>query len=89
MLNSVTGKVATGSSQSMEIALTGAVSDLALSRDGMTLAWTAGNVLSANPNFIPLGKFISIGHTLWLLLFAFAGGKACQLIHRTRPQAEA
>ncbi|HUE74667.1 MAG TPA: hypothetical protein VMP01_27615 [Pirellulaceae bacterium] len=52
------------------------------------VTFTAGQVTTPNPSYIPLGKFISIGHTLWPLLIAAAGGKICQIIYRTRPQQE-
>lgn len=41
-------------------------------------AWTP------NPDHIPLARFISVAHSLWLLLAAAIGGKVCQWIHRTR-----
>jgi hypothetical protein len=48
-----------------------------------------------NPSFVSPHKFISIGHSLWLLLIAAIGGKLCQWICRTQspgsdslPQAE-
>lgn len=40
----------------------------------------------ANPNYVSLEKFISIGHSLWLLLAAAIGGKLCQWICRTQPK---
>ncbi len=58
---------------------------LTFTPDGGTLL-TSGNKLAPNPSYIPLGKFLSIGHTLWLLVIAAAGGKICQVIYRTRPQ---
>lgn len=42
-------------------------------------AWTP------NAQYIPPETFVSIGHTLWLLLAAAVGGKICQWIYRTRP----
>ena len=38
-----------------------------------------------NPDYVPVEKFVSIGHSLWLLLAAAIGGKTCQLIYRRRP----
>jgi hypothetical protein len=61
------------------------VSSLAFTPDGGTVL-ISGNKRGPNPSYIPLGKFISIGHTLWLLLIAAVGGKVCQIICRTRPQ---
>jgi hypothetical protein len=37
-----------------------------------------------NPSFISPFKFISIGHSLWLLVAAAIGGKICQWIYRTQ-----
>ena len=37
-----------------------------------------------NPDHTSLEKFVSIGHSLWLLLVAAFGGKLCQWIFRTR-----
>jgi hypothetical protein len=48
----------------------------------------ANSVLTPNPSYIRADKFLSIGHTLWLLLIAAVGGKICQLIHRSSPRAE-
>lgn len=42
-------------------------------------AWTP------NAQYVPPERFVSIGHTLWLLLAAAIGGKICQWIYRTRP----
>ena len=56
----------------------------ALVPDGGTVTWSAGSVTTSNPSYVPLGKFISIGHTLWLLFIAAVGGKICQIIYRTR-----
>lgn len=39
-----------------------------------------------NARYVPVETFVSIGHTLWLLLAAAVGGKICQWIHRTRPK---
>ncbi len=63
-------------------------SSLAFTPDGGTVL-TSGNKMGPNPSYVPLGKFISIGHTLWLLLIAATGGKVCQIIYRTRPQETA
>ena len=62
----------------------------ALVPDGGTVTWSAGSVTTStsNPGYIPLGKFISIGHTLWLLFIAAVGGKICEIIYRTRPCEE-
>lgn len=49
--------------------------------------FAASSTVTPNPSYVQPGKFISIGHTLWLLLIAAAGGKVCQVIYRTRPQA--
>ncbi len=37
-----------------------------------------------NAAYVPVVKFISIGHSLWLLLAAAIGGKICQWICRTQ-----
>jgi hypothetical protein len=42
-------------------------------------AWTP------NAQYVPPETFVSIAHTLWLLLAAAIGGKICQWIYRTRP----
>lgn len=55
---------------------------------GFVVTFTGGNKMTSNPSYIPLGKFLSIGHTLWLLLIAAAGGKICQIVYRTRPQGQ-
>lgn len=47
----------------------------------------ASSTMVPNPSYVQPGKFISIGHTLWLLVIAAIGGKVCQVIYRTRPQA--
>ena len=39
---------------------------------------------TANPHYVPPEKFVSIGHSLWLLLAAAVGGKLCQWICRTQ-----
>lgn len=41
-----------------------------------------------NADYIPIGTFVSIGHSLWLLFIAAAGGKVCQIIYRTRPASQ-
>lgn len=43
---------------------------------------------NANPDHVSLDKFVSIGHSLWLLLAAAFGGKLCQWISRTRAPDE-
>ncbi len=43
-----------------------------------TAPWTA------NPRYVPVEKFVSIGHSLWMLLAAAVGGKLCQWICRTQ-----
>ena len=63
------------------------VSSLAFTPDGGTVL-ISGNKMGPNSSYIPLGKFISIGHTLWLLLIAALGGKFCQIIYRTRPREQ-
>jgi hypothetical protein len=47
------------------------VSSLAFTPDGGTVL-ISGNKMEPNPSYIPLGKFISIGHTLWFLIAAVA-----------------
>jgi hypothetical protein len=63
------------------------VSSLAFTPDGGTVL-ISGNKLAPNPGYVPLGKFLSIGHMLWLLLIAAVGGKICQIIYRTRPREQ-
>jgi len=46
------------------------------------------SALTSNPSYVPLEKFVSIAHSLWLLLAAAIGGKVCQWIHRTRPREQ-
>ena len=71
----------------VKVDFTGDVASLAFTPDGGTIL-IAGNKLAPNPSYVPLGKFISIGHTLWLLLIAALGGKICQIIYRTRPREQ-
>jgi hypothetical protein len=63
------------------------VYSLAFTPDGGTVM-ISGNKMAPNPSYIPLGKFISIGHSLSLLVIAAIGGIICQIICRTRPQPQ-
>lgn len=57
--------------------------------NSVSLAFTPSGVLmGSNPDYVPIENFTHISHTLWLLLIAAVGGKACQLIYRTRPKTE-
>jgi hypothetical protein len=41
-----------------------------------------------NPNHTSMEKFVSIGHSLWLLLVAVIGGKLGQWVFRTSTRDE-
>jgi hypothetical protein len=56
--------------------------------DTTARVWVPLPTAVLNPKYLPPSTFISIAHALWLLLIAAAGGKVCQFIYRTRPQAE-
>lgn len=54
--------------------------------DFASLGFNESSTVTPNPSYVQPGKFISIGHALWLLLLAAVGGKICQVIYKTRPQ---
>jgi len=83
-----TGIARDSQGQPMMAGFSDEVYSLVFTPDGGTVL-TSGNKMAPNPSYIPLGKFISIGHTLWLLLIAAVGGKVCRVIHRTRPKETA
>ena len=83
--NSDTGVAMNVPGQTLRVDFTTTVNSLAFAPDGGSVL-ISGNKMAPNPSYIPLGKFISIGHTLWLLLIAAVGGKVCRIVYRTRPK---
>jgi hypothetical protein len=84
-----TGIARDSQGQPIEAGFSDEVYSLVFTSDGGTVALAAGNKTVPNSGYIPLGKFISIGHTLWLILIAAVGGKVCRVIYRTRPKETA
>ena len=82
------GRVMVSSGVAPPLPLTGTTPPPA-SSSTISLALTPSGVLMAsNPSYVSIEDFTRVSHTLWLLLFAAVGGKACQFIDRTRPQTE-